>query len=63
MKELARMFKDYSRYKRHVSYVEKRVLELRSKICSQACLYGSVDTYTRDMYLKYNEYLKTLRPE
>ena len=59
---MARKWKDYSRYKRHVSYVEKRVLELRSNICSHACVYGSVDIHTRDMYLKYNEYLKTLRP-
>jgi hypothetical protein len=61
--ELKRMWKDYTRYKRHVLYVEKRVLELRSSICNEACLYGSVDTFTRDMYLKYNDYLVKIKSD
>ena len=48
---------------KHIRYVESYVTELRSKICSQACLYGSVDSKTRDLFLKYNDYLIKLRNE
>ena len=60
MRRRKHILQDYLRRKRHVLYVEKRVLELRSSICQQAVLYGSVDTRTRDFYLKYNEYLVKL---
>jgi hypothetical protein len=60
MRKRKQLFKDYLRKKRHVLYVEKRVVELRGDICQQAVLYGSVDTKTRDFYLKYNEYLVKL---
>jgi len=52
--------KDYLRKKRHVLYVEKRVVELRGDICQQAVLYGTVDISIRELYLKYNKYLVEL---
>jgi hypothetical protein len=51
------------RKRKHIRYVESYVIELRSRICSQACLYGSVDAKTRDLFLKYNNYLKQLKDE
>lgn len=57
MKRRKQLFKDYLRKKRHVLYVEKRVVELRGEICQQAVLYGTVDISIRELYLKYNEYL------
>ena len=53
--------KNYLKYKQHVQYVTTRTLELRSKICSQACLYGTVDEITRTLYLKYNNRLIKLQ--
>ena len=53
----------YLRYKKHISYVESRVVQLRSNICKQAVLYGNVSNITRQLYLKYNDYLKILRPD
>ena len=53
--------KKYLKYKQHVQFVQERTLELRSKICSQACLYGTVDEITRTLYLKYNNRLIKLR--
>ena len=53
--------KNYLKYKQHVQFVQERTLELRSKICSQACLYGTVDEITRTLYLKYNSRLIKLR--
>ena len=49
--------KNYLKYKQHVHFVTTRTLELRSNICSQACLYGTVDETTRTLYLKYNNRL------
>ena len=63
MRRRLHILREYLRYKRHVSYVESRVVELRSSICRQAVMYGTVDNVTRDLFLKYNEYLKLLRPE
>ena len=51
----------YLRYKKHVSYVETRLMHLRNNICKQAVLYGDVDNTTRTNYLKYNKYLLKLR--
>ena len=51
----------YLRYKKHVSYVETRLMHLRNNICKQAVLYGDVDNITRTNYLKYNNYLLKLR--
>ena len=53
--------RNYLKYKQHVQFVQERTLELRSKICSQACLYGTVDEITRTLYLKYNSRLIKLR--
>ena len=53
--------KNYLKYKQHVQFVQERTLKLRSKICSQACLYGTVDEITRTLYLKYNSRLIKLR--
>ena len=50
----------YLRYKKHVSYVETRLMQLRNNICKQAVLYGDVDDITRKQYLKYNNYLLKL---
>ena len=52
----------YLRYRKHVYYVEARVVELRNNICKQACKYGNVDNLTRELYLKYNRYLLILNP-
>ena len=49
--------KHYLKYKKHYNYVEKRVVELRAKICQDAILYGTIGTITRELYLKYNNYL------
>ena len=63
MRRRLHILREYLRYKRHISYVESRVVELRSSICRQAVMYGTVDNLTRDLFLKYNEYLKLLRPD
>ena len=52
---------NYLKYKKHVSYIETRLMQLRNQICKQAVLYGDVDNITRTLYLKYNNYLKQLR--
>ena len=60
-----RKYKDelikYLRYKKHLSIIETRLMHLRNKICKQAILYGDVDNVTRQLYQKYNNYLKTIR--
>ena len=60
-----RRYKDelikYLRYKKHVSYVETRLMQLRNNICKQAVIYGDVDDIIRKQYLKYNKYLLKLR--
>lgn len=48
----------YLRKKKHRSYLEKSVIEMRSKICRQACLIGNVDLNDRHLFLKYNNRLK-----
>ena len=48
----------YLRMKKHRSYLEKSVIEMRSKICRQACLTGTVDLNDRHLFLKYNNRLK-----
>ena len=52
--------KKYMRLKKHILYVEKRVLDLRGEICRQAILYGNVDQDVRQLFLKYNTYLRDL---
>ena len=51
----------YLKYRKHYGYVEKRTLELRAKICNDAAMYGTINTVTRDLYLKYNNYLIKLK--
>ena len=60
MRRRLNVLKEYLKWKKHVSYVEKRVVEVRSKICRQAVQYGTVDNTTRDLFVKYNEYLKRI---
>ena len=55
--KLQTRIKNYLKFKQHVHFVTTRTLELRSNICSQACLYGTVDETTRTLYLKYNNRL------
>jgi len=47
----------YLKYKKHYNYVESRVVELRNKICQDATMHGTIGTTTRELYLKYNNYL------
>mgnify|MGYP004299008387 CR=1 FL=1 len=53
----------YLRKQKHKSYVEKMVTEMRAKVCSQAIMYGNVDKNSRDLFLKYNNYLRKLNKE
>ncbi len=39
------------------------VTTMRGRVCKQAILYGVVDKRTRELYLKYNGYLKKLNEE
>ena len=48
----------YFRKKRHRDYLEKSVIEMRSKICKQACLVGEVDMIDRALFWKYNNKLR-----
>ena len=48
---------------RHKKYVEDMVTTMRGRVCKQAILYGNVDRRTRELYLKYNEYLMELNKE
>lgn len=61
MRRYKHELKKYLRYKKHVHYVENRCMILRNSICRQACKYGNVDKVTRELYLKYNNYLRLLR--
>ena len=61
MRKRKHILKQYLRYSKHVDYVRRRTLELRSKLCKEACLFGTVDTTTRELYLKYNKYLIKLK--
>ena len=60
MRRRLHILKEYLRYRKHISYVEKRVVNLRSKITIEAIETGCADKQTRRLFLKYNEYLKTL---
>ena len=53
--------KRYLRIKKHYSYVEKRVVELRNTICRDATMHGTINTTTRELYFKYNNYLIKLQ--
>ena len=51
----------YLKWKKHYAYVEKRTVELRSKICNDAATHGTIGIITRELYLKYNKYLIKLK--
>ena len=51
----------YLKYKKHYAHVEQRTVELRAKICRDATLHGTIGTVTRELYLKYNNYLIKLK--
>ncbi len=53
----------YIKYREHVKYVELRCNELRNNICRQATVYGTVDQTNRKLYIKYNQYLRILKPQ
>ncbi len=53
----------YIRKLKHKRFVEKNVTMMRGRVCKQAILYGVVDKRTRELYLKYNGYLKKLNEE
>ena len=57
MRRRLHMLKQYLRFKKHIAYVEHRTLQLRAKICNDACITGTVDNITRHLYLKYNNRL------
>ncbi len=48
------------RIKKHRQYVESCVLEIRSNITLQAIENGCVDDNTRQLFIKYNDYLKKI---
>jgi hypothetical protein len=60
MRKRLHILKEYLKWKKHIAYVEKRTLDLRNQICRQAVTFGNVDRTTRELFLKYNDYLKTL---
>ena len=53
--------KRYLRIRKHYDYVEKRVVELRNTICRDATMHGTINTNTRKLYFKYNNYLIKLQ--
>ena len=46
--------------KRLERYITVRIVELRNKICKEACKYGVVDDVTRQLYTKYKNKLNEL---
>ena len=60
MRKRLHILKEYLRYKKHISYVETRVVDLRRKITKEAIETGCANKQTRILFLKYNEYLKKL---
>ena len=60
MRRRLHILKEYLRYKKHISYVEKRVVDLRRRITMEAIETGCADKQTRILFLKYNSYLTSL---
>ena len=60
MRRRLHILKEYLRYKKHIKYIEERVEELRSKIVMEAIETGCADKQSRRLFLKYNNYLKSL---
>ena len=51
----------YVRKIQHIKYVENCVVEQRNRIMKSAIMYGKVDSVSRELFLKYNEYLIKLK--
>ena len=51
----------YVRKIQHIKYVENCVVEQRNRIMKSAIMYGKVDPVSRELFLKYNEYLIKLK--
>jgi len=51
----------YVRKIQHIKYVEQCVIEQRDRIMKSAIMYGKVDSVSRELFLKYNEYLIKLK--
>jgi hypothetical protein len=51
----------YIRKQQHIKYVEQCVIKQRDQIMKSAILYGRVDSVSRELFLKYNEYLIKLK--
>ena len=44
-----------------MKYVESCVIKQRDQIMKSAIMYGRVDSVSRELFLKYNEYLIKLK--
>ena len=51
----------YVRKIQHIKYVEACVIEQRDRIMKSAIMYGRVDSVSRELFLKYNDYLIKLK--
>ena len=51
----------YVRKIQHIKYVEACVIKQRNRIMKSAVMYGNVDFVSRELFLKYNEYLIKLK--
>ena len=51
----------YVRKIQHIKYVETCVIEQRDRIMKSAIMYGKVDPVSRELFLKYNDYLIKLK--
>lgn len=51
----------YVRKIQHIKYVEQCVIKQRDQIMKSAILYGRVDSVSRELFLKYNDYLIKLK--
>tara|TARA_Y100001972_G_scaffold123859_1_gene171844 strand:- start:214 stop:408 length:195 start_codon:yes stop_codon:yes gene_type:complete len=60
MRRRLHLLKEYLKYKKHQSFVESRVVELRRKITKESIETGCADELTRTLFIKYNNYLKSL---
>jgi len=51
----------YIRKQQHYKYVESCAVEQRNEIMKSAIMYGKVDSVSRELFLKYSEYLIKLK--
>jgi hypothetical protein len=47
----------YIRKQQHYKYVESCAVEQRERIIKSAILFGKVDSVSRELFMKYSEYL------